>query len=150
MNTSVVKARFVACFLALLLPALSGCWLFFGDPIVHKPIQAFVPDRSKEESARIIEDIIRAVGARQVGKRTLFLFTGEEIQLGFTIPERHTNGHASISGHKDGSNVCVEFSAFGVSEFDDVAKAAIAQVRAQMVERFGEDRVAGAPCRGVP
>jgi hypothetical protein len=47
-----------------LLLALAGCW--FGDPISYTAIQAYAPDKTKEESTRTLDEVMTAVGARRV------------------------------------------------------------------------------------
>jgi len=135
----------------LLLPNLSGCWFFIGDPSVYTGIEAYAPRQSREESVRALDEAMTAAGfgrIRGFSAGTDEVHAGNEIRITYGLPGGHAGIDATVADYKRGSTACVSFRAFPATEFEPEVEAGIARLKAVLIERFGEKNVAAVPCYG--
>ena len=150
----VCRHLFMALPLLLLLSTLGGCWFFIGDPSVYTGLEAYAPRQSKGESIRLLDETMTATGFTRIkgfsasGQQTDEVRTADEIRIAYGLPGGRAGIDATLADYKSGSTMCVSFRAFPASEFEPEDKAAIAQLRAALIERFGDRNVAAVPCYG--
>jgi hypothetical protein len=149
------RIRLLAALLSL-SPAciLDGCIFFIGDRFPGVEIQAYAPKQTKEDTAHTVSAAIAAADLKDaIGWQAVGAGVGAESKLTayFTMAEGRTVVSATIEGRARGALVCIGVTGpMGDDEFEPNAKAGIARLRATLIERFGKDYVAAAPCSQEP
>jgi hypothetical protein len=142
-------------FSSLSFPAiLGGCFFFIGDSFPGMEIQAYASGQTREDATRKVDEALVAAelkgGARW---QTVSAGIGAENEMAtyFMMADRPTDLSTTIEGRPSGARVCIRFTGpMGEDEFTPNAKAAIARLRAALIDRFGDAYVAATPCSQEP
>ena len=121
---------------ALLPFALSGCPLWWGDPMSYTALQAFAPGRSVDEVERTVSAMLTDLGLEtRETEKDAYQLDGELISREFD--ERPRGTWLCIKAHS---------IRFGSVETSPKVSALFAQLRSAMEQEFGEEFVAATPC----
>ena len=126
-----------------LLPILTGCFIFIGDPSpVTKEIQVFARQQTKDEAARTVDAMMLRIGARRASQSPF---------ISFTMQDGRTSVGASIESRPRGVRICIDIvGPMGNDELEANTKADIARLETALIDSFGKGYVAGAPCNSEP
>lgn len=121
---------------------LDACIFLIGDPYPGIDLQAYAPKQRKEDVARTIDEAIVAAGLKGAGDWQTVSLGGDakaNMTSYFMMPDKRTNVSATIEDRPRGARVCIRITGLmGHDEFEPDGKAAIARLRAALIDKIGE------------